>query len=671
MSTQDKPYVMSIDLNVLNHLGIGLYSNIPAVLSEIVANAWDADATEVHIDIGDEQITIRDNGIGMLPDDINNKYLRVGYSKRTTEPGPTKILGRAPMGRKGIGKLSVFSIADMVEVQTRKDNISSGLLMNVSDIKAKIGGGDGEDYNPIPIPANDMQDGTGTLIKLSGLKKQINRTEPHLRRRLARRFSVIGAQHNFRVSIDGTEVTIQDRDYLSTVEFIWHFGDASAEVAEIRKQRQCFQLNNIVNADAGYVITGWLGTVDERKRFVDETANSVILLARGKLILENVLSEFSEGGIYAKYLIGEINAEFMDDDDLEDIVTSDRQRVKIDDQRYKDLMEFIWDSMKRIQNEWTELRNSTGSARALSIPAINEWYNGLTKDNQKYAKKLFGRIESMRIDDMRTKCELYRMSVLAFSKLALTGHLTMLDDITTDEGLHALLAAFGSIDEIEAVHYAEIARGRLEVIKSFERLVDANQKERVLQGYLFEHLWLLDPSWERAVGSERLEQSIATEFKELEDLLSEEERSGRVDIRYCTTAGKHMIVELKKYDVKVSAFVLGEQVARYSTSLEKVLRGKFPDKANFPIEIICVLGAPPTGLSPEKAEAVLDEINARYVTYDQLISSAQQAYREYLAQDTKMSKINEVLDGLDAHFGTQDASQQIGVATGTAVALPD
>ena len=35
-------YRMTVSLNVLNHLGIGLYSNIPAVLSELVANAWDA-----------------------------------------------------------------------------------------------------------------------------------------------------------------------------------------------------------------------------------------------------------------------------------------------------------------------------------------------------------------------------------------------------------------------------------------------------------------------------------------------------------------------------------------------------------------------------------------------------------------------------------------------------
>ena len=34
-------YRMTVDLNVLDHLGINLYSNIAAVLTEAVANAWD------------------------------------------------------------------------------------------------------------------------------------------------------------------------------------------------------------------------------------------------------------------------------------------------------------------------------------------------------------------------------------------------------------------------------------------------------------------------------------------------------------------------------------------------------------------------------------------------------------------------------------------------------
>lgn len=32
----DNKFIMSLSLNVLNHLGINLYSNIPAVLSELL-----------------------------------------------------------------------------------------------------------------------------------------------------------------------------------------------------------------------------------------------------------------------------------------------------------------------------------------------------------------------------------------------------------------------------------------------------------------------------------------------------------------------------------------------------------------------------------------------------------------------------------------------------------
>ena len=75
-------YKMSLTLNVLNHLGINLYSNVPAVLSEVVANSWDADASEVNIKIKDGSITITDDGDGMDENDINKKYLAVGYKKR-------------------------------------------------------------------------------------------------------------------------------------------------------------------------------------------------------------------------------------------------------------------------------------------------------------------------------------------------------------------------------------------------------------------------------------------------------------------------------------------------------------------------------------------------------------------------------------------------------------
>ena len=74
-----QPLEMRISLNALEHLGINLYSTVPAVLSEIVANAWDADATQVCVDLDREQISITDNGMGMTRADVIDRFLMVGF----------------------------------------------------------------------------------------------------------------------------------------------------------------------------------------------------------------------------------------------------------------------------------------------------------------------------------------------------------------------------------------------------------------------------------------------------------------------------------------------------------------------------------------------------------------------------------------------------------------
>ena len=148
-------YEMRMSLNVLNHLGINLYSNVPAVLSEVVANSWDADATQVDIVIESGKITITDDGHGMSATDINEKYLNVGYERRKAEPRQTARYHRTVMGRKGIGKLSLFSIAETVNVQTVKGEEKSGFVMSVADIRAAIAQ-EGNTYFPKSMDESDI-----------------------------------------------------------------------------------------------------------------------------------------------------------------------------------------------------------------------------------------------------------------------------------------------------------------------------------------------------------------------------------------------------------------------------------------------------------------------------------------------------------------------------------
>ena len=174
-------FKLTLDYNVINHLGINLYSNIPAVISEAVANAWDADATEVRIELDDAlgTITLFDNGTGMSVDDINNKYLKIGYQKRKVEGDRTKKYNRLVMGRKGIGKLSLFSIAKKIYVMS-VDSLKVGqhekvgLILDLEEIQEFIRNGSSskETYYPIEIDEKEIDIAIGTKIILTELTKK-------------------------------------------------------------------------------------------------------------------------------------------------------------------------------------------------------------------------------------------------------------------------------------------------------------------------------------------------------------------------------------------------------------------------------------------------------------------------------------------------------------------
>jgi hypothetical protein len=353
----------------------------------------------------------------------------------------------------------------------------------------------------------------------------------------------------------------------------------------------------------------------------------------------------NEAGIYAKYLIGEIRADFLDADDKDDIATSDRQSLKEDDPRFRKLKEYVRERiLKPIQSQWTQLRKENAEQEARRNPAVDEWFQGLEPDNQRWAKLLFEKIESVPIPDPQYKRELYRHGILAFETLALKQNLGALEQITSPEEFERLKSVFSALDSLEMIRYYQILKARLAVLEKFEQIVDSNAKEKVIQDHLFDHPWLLDPSWERASTDLRKEQSIATAFRGIDAGLTQEELDGRVDIRYQSVAGKHVIIELKRYNRLVDVLVLADQVRKYQSALQKCLQAKYPDDHS-EIEVICILGAPPTPQEKdEQNRGVLAQYNARYMTYDQLISATQTSYRDYIEAQEKIKQFEELVD---------------------------
>lgn len=632
---------MTLDLNILNHLGIHLYSNVPAVISEAVANAWDAEAKEVAIKLDQkkDRIEITDTGWGMSEKDINDKYLKIGYQKRKHEKTITPNLKRHVMGRKGIGKLSLFSIANRIEIHSVKKGQKNGLVLSGLDIEKQITAGHA-DYIPEVVNPSKIKIHRGTKIVLTSLKKKLSLAEPALRKRLARRFSIIGSEYKFDVSVNGKPIAVEDRDFFKNVQFLWTIGDGSGKFATLCPNlEKKHHLDGTVDAKKGYKISGWIGAVARHKQI--EGNNSIVLLAWGKLVQEDILADFKEGGLYSKYLIGEINADFLDLDGEEDIATSNRQKVFEDDPRYQALRNHVYTLMKEIQNVWTEWRKDVSAKKALENPVIKEWYEQLTPGSKKHAKTLFDKIESLPMEKEDDKRELYKFGILAFERLKVRDSLDELAGAAASDLKFA--AIFNELKDIEAVLYYDIASERVKIIKAFAKIVDKNEQEKVIQKYIFDNLWLLHPSWERAAKNSRIEESVTKEFKRVTAGLTMKERKARLDIRYKTAAGKHIIIELKRANRTVTTIELVEQVKKYRDVLGKCL--KAAGKESEPIEVICLLGQP---LSEEQAfiKSQLESVSARVILYEQLIQESLDSYKDYLEKQEHIAGLKSIIDRL-------------------------
>lgn len=639
---------MTLDLSTLKHLGIGLYSNVPTVLSEAVANAWDADASRVSISTSGDRIVIEDDGCGMTVADANKKYLRVGYERRKEEGGKTPK-GRPVMGRKGIGKLSLFSVADNVTVHSVRGGERHGFTMRVSDIEDSIKRN--EPYRPEPIgAAPDLR--AGTRITLSGLKHAVYGVP--LKRRLARRFSIIGEIDGFEVAVNGDKIGVEDRGYYENLQYVWNFGrgdkyDAGTSCGGPQKFLEEIRVK--LNGD-DVPLNGWIGTVHKPGQLRDadtgENMNRVAVMVRGKAVQEDMLGELAQSGVHSGYIVGEIYADFLDADDEEDIVTTSRQRIKEDTPRYEALADAVQRALGVIEQKWNGLRGEEGSMRAREIPEINKWYEALSSDHRRMAKSLFGRINRMHIDDDGDWRRLLIGGILAFESLRLRDMLDRLDRVGAGgaESLDMLRDVFLQLDDLEASAYYQTTKSRLGVIGKLVNITDGGSLERVVQKHLFDHLWLLDPSWERAAGTEYMETEVNRALDAA--VASEKGPGGRLDIKYRTAAGKHIVIELKRPGVRVGTGDLITQISKYERAVRRALRKA--GRGDEPVEFVCVVGEDPVDWgdpgSRDKSEKSLAGYSARIVKYGELIRSAQEAYREYTESGISVSRVYDLITSI-------------------------
>ena len=92
-------YSMRISRLTVDKLGVKLYDKVSAVIAELIANAYDADAAEVTVHapmgkflatraggiVSDRgfEIEVADDGIGMTPQQVQDFFLVVGAERRS------------------------------------------------------------------------------------------------------------------------------------------------------------------------------------------------------------------------------------------------------------------------------------------------------------------------------------------------------------------------------------------------------------------------------------------------------------------------------------------------------------------------------------------------------------------------------------------------------------
>lgn len=116
-------------------------------LTELVANAWDAGATQVSIIIPEEkghELIVEDDGSGMSKEEFHSRWMKLGYNRVSHQgdkaqfPPERNHLQRWAYGRNGIGRHGMLCFADQYIVETGKDDTACQFKISTEESKGPI-----------------------------------------------------------------------------------------------------------------------------------------------------------------------------------------------------------------------------------------------------------------------------------------------------------------------------------------------------------------------------------------------------------------------------------------------------------------------------------------------------------------------------------------------------
>jgi len=415
----NEKFSFEISLSVLNHLGRNLYRSFITILGEAISNAWDADASNVwiYIDKKKNRLVIKDDGIGMSKEDFQNKFLKIGYSKR--KGGDTKSpKGRPYIGRKGIGKLALLSCAQTITVisKTKSGNYVGGVIDN-SGLDDAIT----NDLTPQQYPLGEWQPKIfkkyikkhkqGTIIHFENISMGIKNSLDYLKKTIALYFRFSLLDDSFNIFLDNKKITIEClNDLAQKTEFLWiinnHKDPYVDKMLAIVKEKKSLKIKENIK--------GFIASVEvprDLKIISTEEKIGVDLFVNGRLREKDVLKNIPTARVAENYLYGQIH--FNELDDGVDRFTSNREGIVADDPKHKELMEKLrkqaiaiilenWDEWRRKHNKDGDSENGKISKKERKS---EELYNAVSSEyiptkKSKNRKKIDGWVDDLG-DDAR------------------------------------------------------------------------------------------------------------------------------------------------------------------------------------------------------------------------------------------------------------------------------
>lgn len=556
---------------IIDSLGIQMFQSPVAAIAELIANAWDADATEVKVDLPESPadssvIIVADNGIGMTFGQCQNLYLDVGRNRRSTTCGAKSPNGRPVLGRKGIGKFSGFGIADVLEVETVSDE--TGEMTKFELDLAHLRGDRYASTNEKEIkilersgPNNGRKSVKGTIVRLKKMKLRRTPEKIKFAESMARRFLAAQAADSFSVRVNG--MRLPEDNALPNVQFDFSTDYKEKEYPEDMRIESGIGIERVGGDEIRWRIRF------NKKTIGSEELRGVSVFCGIKLAQTPFFFHLSgglDGQHGQQYISGQVQADYLDQLD-EDLITTERQRVNWELDEARPLLEWGQKRVKSLLTIWKERRaeenlNKIENKLASFSTRLSKLEPSEQRTIRKALKKV-GTIESLTDEQFE---EISSGILTAWEAGRLRDLIDRVCDVDNMDEVE-FLKILAEAHVLNALHVAEVVKTKVGIIEGLRNLVEKGDRENSLRDYIADNPWLISPEWDTFKKEKSVQHIIDASAKE-SGIRNDERWSGRVDL--ALSSGTHLrIVEFMRPGLAVDR----DHINRYQEYID-VLRQK-------------------------------------------------------------------------------------------------